>query len=252
MAGSVRTIPRTRKPGGTLSIQPPESIEKSDGGTGSEHEERLKADGELFDSLMLQGFDGPDWEKFRRALAEYAVRVLRSWIRSGRIAQECARQKCPCMPLTARARSREESQDLATDTVAEALCFFRDEVLGKGQWDRTKGASLRTFFMGACLFCFRNVYRDWRRLQRRMASANPNPTDDTCHHIEDERADRNPERRVINAFTAREVLTDVDEVTREMLALDADGESYAEIGRRFGKTAHAVESRLYRLRARKT
>src|SRR5579862_788132 len=54
--------------------------------------DRLTADRELVDRVMWQGYSGPDWERFRTALAEYGIAVLIVWIASGRIFLECKRK----------------------------------------------------------------------------------------------------------------------------------------------------------------
>src|SRR5882724_2452447 len=45
----------------------------------------------------------------------------------------------PVRELVASARSDDASLDLAVDTVALALRYFRDAVLAQGKWDRTAG-----------------------------------------------------------------------------------------------------------------
>ena|SRR5882724_8328889 len=85
-------------PGGRHSIKRRDALSALEGADvdTTEDQERLKADGELFDRLMWSGFTGAEWEAFREALAEYAIPVLRGWIRKGEIAWQCARYGCPC------------------------------------------------------------------------------------------------------------------------------------------------------------
>jgi hypothetical protein len=56
----------------------------------------------------------------------------------------------------------EERFDLALENVAEALRFFRNRVLHAGRWSFDGGATVTTFFVGACLPAFPNVFRRWR------------------------------------------------------------------------------------------
>jgi DNA-directed RNA polymerase specialized sigma24 family protein len=48
--------------------------------------------------------------------------------------------------------------------------FFREKVLRAGAWDPTRGATIKTYFMGACLFQFPNVYQSWQAECRRWDS----------------------------------------------------------------------------------
>lgn len=44
-------------------------------------------------------------------------------------------------------------------TVVNALGAFLDIALKKGNWSPTKGASLKTYFIGQCKIQFANVYK---------------------------------------------------------------------------------------------
>jgi DNA-directed RNA polymerase specialized sigma24 family protein len=252
MAGSPPQKLPPGTPGGGHSIERNESLRTLEGPDvdSPEHQQRLKADGELFDRLMWKGFAGGEWEAFRRALTEYALPVLRVWIRRGEVGRQCARYGCPCGEVVASARSDEASQDLAVDTIAYALPYFRDSVLAKGKWNRAGGASLRTYFIGACLFHFRNVYRDWRRLDRRMRVAGPERAEPTFESVVDEHASRNPERSVIATDQLEHLLEGVDNDTCAAVVMDAAGSSYDEIAAELGTTVKSVDARLYRFRSR--
>jgi DNA-directed RNA polymerase specialized sigma24 family protein len=57
------------------------------------------------------------------------------------------------------------AEQLAGETVAQALRGFHDTVLVPGRWDPARGASLKTFFIGQCLIRFVTVYRFWLRTE---------------------------------------------------------------------------------------
>lgn len=119
--------------------------------------DRLTADRELVDRFMWQGYTGPDWERFRTALAEYGLAVICAWIVSGRIFAECRRKGFGAI-VRRKCAANDEALELAGETVAVSLQFFRDKVLVPGRWDMSKGASLNTYFVGACIRHFPNVY----------------------------------------------------------------------------------------------
>jgi DNA-directed RNA polymerase specialized sigma24 family protein len=226
------------------------ALDGSDAET-AEHQKRLEADGDLFDRLMLGGFEGPEFERFRTELAAYALGVLTPWIRTGRIVQRCVDYGGRCPELVDRARSDEASTDIAVETVAKALIYFRNRVLAKGKWNRVDGATLRTFFIGACIFCFRNAYRDWRRLDLRTRPSRPSPFDPPLLELVDERPSQDPERRVGARRRLDRLLRTVGDETRTAVVMDAAGSTYEEIAAELGSTVRAVDSRLYRFRQRR-
>jgi hypothetical protein len=236
--------------GAPHSIEPNSAVQRPRSEVATrESEQQLEADGALFDRLMWQGFAGKEWEAFRTPLTQYSLRVLGPWIKSGRIVRKCAEHNCPCLPLVPAARSPEACSDLAVETVANALVYFRDEACVKAKWDRTRGATLRTYFIGACLFSFRNVYRNWLRLRRRVSPSTPG-REELDPDLVDDHPDHNPERSATAKLQAAALLAKVDDTTRAVVILDADGASYEEIAAELGTTPRAVDSRLYRLRKR--
>jgi hypothetical protein len=124
----------------------------------------LEADAELVTGLMLRGYAGRPWAKFANALAEYAVEVLRAWIASGAIFAKCRAKGVRGLgALQLHARDDDDAIEIAGMTVAVALVAFREKVLIPGRWRPDRGASLKTFFIGQCLFQFPDAYRQWAR-----------------------------------------------------------------------------------------
>ena len=56
----------------------------------AKHLQRLEADRDLYLRLALLSFEGPEWDDFAYVLAEYGYQVVRAWIRSEKIFDECA------------------------------------------------------------------------------------------------------------------------------------------------------------------
>jgi DNA-directed RNA polymerase specialized sigma24 family protein len=208
--------------------------------------DRLTADGELVDRVMWQGYAGPDWEKFRTALAEYGLAVLRAWIVSGRIFVECKRKGFGAI-LPRKRAANDDALGLAGETVATALRFFRDQVLIPGRWDMTKGASLNTYFIGACIRHFPNVYlrSDGEEILKHLAVHQRG--EEPLAAITDPSPYSRPDRRV-------ELVSAVDSihdpVVREVLLDEAVGYTQEETAIRLQTTRWAVEGRLRRFRMR--
>jgi DNA-directed RNA polymerase specialized sigma24 family protein len=207
--------------------------------------DRLSADVELIDRLMWAGYDGPEWKLFRTALAQYGVAVLYRWTLSGRIFVECERKGLGALPRR-KHHDRDDALGIAGETVARAFLFFRDRVLVKGVWDPARGASVRTYFVGACVLHFPNEYR--RALGgERLGQHHSLAGEDDMAIWEGSYFSR-PDARAELASDFRAIR---DTKTREIVLLKADGYAEREIARMLGTSRKAVESRLYRLHQRK-
>jgi DNA-directed RNA polymerase specialized sigma24 family protein len=206
---------------------------------------RLEADQALMLRLSVEGFDGRTWEQVARALAEYGYAVVLAWARTGLIFSKCREKGIRVLAVAGMLTSApdQEAEDLARDTVAEAIVAFRERVLKARRWDPAKRASLATFFIGACLLQFPNRYRSWElrwARQRRhvlldVEMAAPAPD--------------NPEHEVLARSAAIALLARVpDAESRQIVALRADGYALEEIAELTGLSAAAVKSRLHRMR----
>lgn len=194
--------------------------------------------------MMWRGYQGPDWEGFCRALAEYGVAVVRAWILSGRIFVECQRKGFGAVVRRNRADS-DEAEGLAGETVAVSLRFFREKVLIPGRWDMTKGASLNTYFIGACIRHFPNVYSraDGSELLKYLATYDGD--EEPIALLGDPARLSRPDRR---AELASAVDAIKDPVVREVLLGEAEGYTQEETANRLGKTRWAIEGTMRRYR----
>jgi DNA-directed RNA polymerase specialized sigma24 family protein len=195
---------------------------------------------------MLRGYAGKEWEDFRRAKVEYALPIITAWIRNGRIETECRRRGRP-VHLTPAARLLDYAEDLAAETVAIGLLYFRNDVLIPAKWDRTRGASLNTFFVGACVQKFPNVYKAWAREQARHSPA----TMFDSSLLADPSNEANPESGLSGREQFFERLEQIPERVRDLVLLDAMGYSDSEIAERLNITRKAVETRLRRYRVKR-
>jgi DNA-directed RNA polymerase specialized sigma24 family protein len=122
---------------------------------------RLEADKELVSRLERDGYKGESWRRFAHALAEYGIQVMRAWIRTGEIFRQCKRKRIGGQLSSWRARDEDDALEIACEIVALALNAFRDKVLARAKWDPTRGANLKTFFIGQCVYQFPRVYCQW-------------------------------------------------------------------------------------------
>jgi DNA-directed RNA polymerase specialized sigma24 family protein len=134
----------------------------------AERAQRRVQQQQLVMDMRTEGFDGPITQTWKAETVAYALAVIMSWTRTGQIVKECRAKGRP-ITLTEYGPgrwSREDRLELAGETVTRALEYFMTKVLAADRWDPAKGASLNTFFIGACLFQFPNVYDRWAREHR--------------------------------------------------------------------------------------
>jgi DNA-directed RNA polymerase specialized sigma24 family protein len=124
---------------------------------------RLAADIELRDRMMLSQYAGPAWERFARACVAYAHPILYSWVRKGSITGLSHRKGAHGAPRSLPRMAAENGSDLVQALLGDAIVKFREKVLIPGLWNPSRGASLKTFFVGMCLLQFPDTLRAWRR-----------------------------------------------------------------------------------------
>ena len=129
---------------------------------------RREEDQELISKLAKSNFEGVAQEQFEAELAAYGYPIMMAWTRTGEIVRKSARNGRPLIiPSGGLGWSSEDRSELSSETVARAVDFFREKVLRAGAWDHTRGATVKTYFVGACLFQFPNVYQLWQAERRR-------------------------------------------------------------------------------------
>lgn len=129
--------------------------------------DRMLGDQDLLLRLQLSGYAPKYWEPAAAEFARYGHDVLVGWLSKGMMFTKVyektrRRPRPPDDPF-----DDDSVQSLATDTVVVALDAFLENVLKKNVWDPTRGASLKTFFIGQCCFQFTNVYKKWWRSEKR-------------------------------------------------------------------------------------
>lgn len=194
--------------------------------------------------MGLNGYGGAEWKEFARALAEYGLPVMRAWIATGMIFTKCA-EKGIAVKRLARVRDEDDANEIANDALVRALRAFKD-VLKNGRWIASKGASLKTFFIGQCLFQFPNEYRRWSREQCRPKASN----DVVAEHLAANRTERaRPQHLVELSREAARIERDSPAAIAGVMEL---GYTAIEIAEVLGLSESAIVNRVYHYRKAKT
>lgn len=212
---------------------------------------RLEADQDLITTLALQGFEGPDYAVFETELAKYGIDVIIGWLRRGVIFAKCRERGYGGLPPPPTGLVRgDDVEELAYETVAKALWHFRHDVLLRNRWVASRGATVKTFFVGQCLMRFANIYRVWHKNEkRRERVVDPHEAYDLADQPSD-----GPEAQVVERSEILRWLRMVkDERVQAALILTAAGVPQWQIAARMDVTEKAVERMLanHRTRMRK-
>jgi hypothetical protein len=215
---------------------------------------RRLADLVLMEELAASGFRGVAFDMFVTELAAYGIAALMAWMRTGQIARQCSTQGRPLADSLPERWSRDDRLEIAVETTARALKHFIGEMLIPQRWDPSRGASLKTFFVGSCVLQFPNVYDVWRTEQRAWCTVEviEPGTEDTAAPVSHGRCWSDPTAEdVIRRLLTKETLGAIkDSRTRTAAEMVMHGHRFAEAGEAVGLSAAAVEGRLYRLRRR--
>jgi RNA polymerase sigma factor (sigma-70 family) len=207
--------------------------------------ERLAEDADLVTWLALNGFAGTDYDRFAYELARYGHAVITAWVRRGLIFGKCRDRGLGGLeePPPGAMTRPDVAEELANETVAKSLHYFRENVLMRGQWNPNRGASIKSYFIGQCLIRFPNIYRAWLRTE---ASTNVMLVDDLAivDRPAGEGAITDPADLAVIRQEIDTRLANLPERTRSIMVLTAAGWSQQEIAVRLGTTVKAVERTL--------
>lgn len=116
--------------------------------------------------LRERGFEGEEYELFAGKLLEDGYATIKPWIASGRMAREATRRGRVVGRLP-RGTTEADIHELATDTVYAALKMYRRLALVEARWQPDRGATLLSYFLGACVQVYPGCHRRWLREQQR-------------------------------------------------------------------------------------
>jgi hypothetical protein len=210
-------------------------------------------EGEVVEELRAQGFTGPKYEILKTELVLYVMPVLRCWIRLGRIYRECRAAGRPIKVADHErahlAKDFDERLSLAGLVAAKGLVLLHDRAFLGGQWTPEGGASLRTFYVGACVLAFPGVFRAWQRQEERRRRDEP---------VDDVRENDRPLFHRMAADPAEAIANEqfligkVDQLPERIRPIAArllvTDETLKDIGNAVGLNDRQVEGRLKRFR----
>lgn len=210
---------------------------------------RRRSDAELVADLQLQAslplVDGREeaWVMIERRVSSYTLRTLPAMIVDGRAwagYRKLGRPAARDLVMPVRPIDAEDARDLAAGTVPPALPHLRRQLLA-GRWDPTGGAALTTWFNNLCIMFLPGPWRAWRRE----------------HSMLSRRVELDPERFVDPSTRPDAVIYEIeferyveilDDDLADLVRLDADGFTDAEIAQAVGRTSKSVEYRLAKAR----
>lgn len=211
--------------------------------------DRLAGDVEVVTLLALSNYEGERWDFFATELARYGMAVIGGWMFKGVIFEKC-RAKGFGLPELGRPFEPDEVEELRNETVAKALHHFRQDVLMKRKWDSTRGASLRTYFVGQCIIRFANIYRKWWGNESRFKQASRADDHELLLELGGVRTD-DFQRAVAHRDEIERCLAEVkDERVQQAMLMTAAGSTQAEIADLLNCTEKTVERMLYNERQR--
>ncbi|MEJ3742792.1 ECF-type sigma factor [Actinomycetes bacterium KLBMP 9797] len=209
---------------------------------------RYAGDAALYKRLAHAGHQGPEYELFLLELARYGLAVITAWLRSGVIFAKAASLGRPARrPLGLAELAEDDHTAIADLAVTYGLRLFIKTTFKEAQWRPDGGASLKTFFIGACLLTFSNALKAWRP-DRTLQEV---PTEHVEVPLNGHAVD--PCDTVITRLSAVESLNDIqDEINRKIVLAKSQGLTHKEIADKIGGglTERAVEMRLSRIRQR--
>ncbi|MUL69608.1 MULTISPECIES: sigma factor-like helix-turn-helix DNA-binding protein [unclassified Mycolicibacterium] len=225
----------------------------------AEQVRRHAVDRQLFELVRADGFCGRRWRRLSDDLVRYGWAVLDAWLRTGYI---FAKVESIGRPLKhdgsetlELAVDRDLREELCAETVARALSNFRAAAVAGVGWNPDGGASLTTFFVGACVQAFNNEFRRWSRHERKWGHNRAVDPQELLKRgdalAEVQRGPHmfpEPARMAADGDHFDRVFAELTDVERAIVQLTDDGFSQDEIGEALDMTPRAVEGRLYRLR----
>ncbi|GAA1942587.1 RNA polymerase sigma factor [Kitasatospora viridis] len=228
-----------------------EELVRAGGGTAGDRAARLAADAEVVRRLRQVGFAGPLYQQVMGQLMQYGWNVLTPWCGSGIVfAQARAAGRPVPESMIVTPWERDDRHEVATETILAGARLFHRQALVNGRWSPTGGASLTTFYLGACLLSFKGEYQRWHRSRTAAARQVSEDADEVLAALPDQRAVDPLEAVVLRSQVASVLTALPDPKLREALVLRGAGYSQAEAAHRVDLSTKALESRVGRARTK--
>lgn len=204
--------------------------------------ERRQADLELRNDLALAGFRGPGWDRYAWELARYGYAVVMAWLKTGEMFNQCKAKGCNLGPPPLK-WTVDDRAGLANETVALAVDNFKQQALIKRKWTYNGGATLKTYFIGACVFAFPNLYRKWSTER----AASQYLTSIEHDSVNRSSPPQDPAEMAVTQIHIREGFNNIpDDRTKSAILLQEMGYTYTEIAEILQITSRAVDGLIRR------
>lgn len=212
--------------------------------SGHRRAERLRADLLMVDAVLKEGLGGPRHRYLEDHLIAYAVPVLLSLLYDGRLVSKATQLGRPPVPADAWERfTPDDRAEFVQEMVAAALPRFTKVVFEDRRWSPDLGASLKTYFVSACILNFARLQAQWLDDQRSVRPVGLELSPGSFPGAPD------PAVTVAARDEASRLLRSIpDERLQQVVALRAVGFTAEDAAREAGLTPKAAEGRLARFR----
>jgi hypothetical protein len=208
-------------------------------------------DREIYRTLHETQFHRDYWNRFAWHLAPYGTRVLEGLVSTGKIIRSCHAHghgvgHVPEWLRSNAQEARDVRKELAGETVAYGLINFRRD-LEADRWKPDGGRSLASYFIGACLFAFPNVLRNWRNGETKWSKAQDVLFQDGMFLLQPE---LNPTSAIDAIVTLEAMLAAEEDPVADIIRLNFDGFTNSEIAHILGLTVRAVRHTIRQCQSR--
>lgn len=219
---------------------------------------RLQGDRELHAILLRDDFAGPNYREFQNVLIDYGFGVIGAWVRKGTLLTKCREKGVRGLPAGQSFRTEGLDQirqeELTTDIVADGIIRFDRDSMHAGKWNPRGQASMRTWFIGGCLFSsagnLKRLAEEQREFQQRadlhQQVVRHYPDFDQPLDLAASAVDIADV--VAGHMIAQEIRDQLNPADLELLELKEEGLSRPEIASRIGTTPKGMDSRWNRIR----
>lgn len=204
----------------------------------------------LAETFLAGQLSPPDSEMFRDHLWALGFKTLKKYMTLGHMDAICAAKGRPVTWVGYDRLSLMQREEYRDEVATEVLILsgeLFDRYVRK-QWRPDGGASLETWFVGACFLTFRDGYLRWAKKSGRC------PANSGELSIEQLSISLASTHKVGDEIEAREAVSQVYKLAspRDHALLDLlfEGHSAASAARHLGFTAKTVEGRMRQLRKR--
>jgi hypothetical protein len=212
----------------------------------SEHQraERLRRDQLMVDAVLEEGIGGPRHRYLEEELIVYAARVLRNLLADGRLVSKATKLLRPPVPADAWADFAEDDRaEFVQDMIATGLPQFNKVVFEDRRWSPGRGASLKTYFVNACILNFARLQAQWLDDKKAVRPVGLELDPSSFPSAPD------PASAVIVQDEVSRLLRRIpDQQVQRVLVLRAAGYTAGDAAREAGLTIKAAEGRLGRIR----